>query len=84
MIDVIELFAGVGGFRLGLEGYKTSNSKFYSSLSGYSSEIETPYFFNTIISNQYEPSTKTNQVASSVYTSRFGQEGHFNCDITEL
>ena len=84
MIDVIELFAGVGGFRLGLEGYKKSNSKFYSSLSGYSSEIENPNFFNTIISNQYEPSTKTNQIASTVYTSRFGQEGHFNCDIKEL
>ena len=83
MIDVIELFAGVGGFRLGLEGYKKTDSKFYSSLSGYKKEIENPHFFNTILSNQYEPSTKT-QHASSVYTKQFGHQGHYNLDINEL
>ncbi|MDC3283374.1 DNA (cytosine-5-)-methyltransferase [Planctomycetota bacterium] len=42
MIKVVELFAGVGGFRLGLEGHpRTKNSK-----------------FKVIWSNQWEPSTK--------------------------
>lgn len=83
MIDVIELFAGVGGFRLGLEGYKKSDSKYYSSLTGYSDEISNPSFFNTILSNQFEPSTKI-QVASSIYTKQFGENGHYNLDINKL
>src|SRR5690606_18022163 len=42
-LKIVELFAGVGGFRIGLEGYpKKSNS---------------PY--RVIWSNQWEPSTKT-------------------------
>lgn len=41
-IKVIELFAGVGGFRIGLEGYPKSKSSEY----------------NVIWSNQWEPSTK--------------------------
>lgn len=83
MIDVIELFAGVGGFRLGLEGYKKLNAEYFSSLSGYSTPIKNPLYFNTILSNQYEPSTKS-QIASSIYTKQFGFEGHFNIDINEL
>ena len=57
----VELFAGVGGFRLGLEetGWKC------------------------VFSNQYEPSTKT-QHASNVYTTRFGEDGHSNTDITTV
>ncbi|MDT7828886.1 DNA (cytosine-5-)-methyltransferase [Pricia sp. S334] len=42
-IKVIELFAGVGGFRIGLEGYPK--------------EKKSPY--EVIWSNQWEPSTKT-------------------------
>ena len=83
MIDVVELFAGVGGFRLGLEGFKKSNSKFYSSLTGYSDEIKHAHYFNTVLSNQFEPSTKS-QLASAVYTKQFGDEGHFNLDINKL
>lgn len=56
-----ELFAGVGGFRIGLEA------------SGW----------ECVFSNQYEPSTKK-QHASEVYTARFGEKGHTNCDITKL
>ncbi|MBD1262799.1 DNA (cytosine-5-)-methyltransferase [Maribacter polysiphoniae] len=42
-IKVVELFAGVGGFRIGLEGYpKREDSK-----------------FDVVWSNQWEPSTKT-------------------------
>jgi DNA (cytosine-5)-methyltransferase 1 len=42
-IKVIELFAGVGGFRVGLEGYPKKKSS----------------DFDVIWSNQWEPSTKT-------------------------
>ena len=59
-IKVIELFAGVGGFRVGLEK---------------ASEI-----FDTIWSNQFEPSTKK-QHASEMYVKNFGEEGHVNEDI---
>ncbi len=42
-IKVIELFAGVGGFRIGLEGYpKRANAN-----------------YEVVWSNQWEPSTKT-------------------------
>jgi DNA (cytosine-5)-methyltransferase 1 len=50
-IRVVELFAGVGGFRLGLEGWnKTSAS------SHYKEPFESPY--KVIWSNQWEPSSK--------------------------
>ena len=58
---VAELFAGVGGFRLGLER------------AGW----------ETIFSNQWEPSTKT-QHASDVYVARFGNEGHSAEDIATV
>lgn len=60
-IKVIELFAGVGGFRIGLDRVKYSP-------------------FQTIWSNQFEPSTKI-QHASEIYVDRFGSEGHVNEDI---
>jgi len=75
-IKVIELFAGVGGFRLGLEGW---NGK--SASSGYKEDFKSPY--EIIWSNQWEPSTKT-QHASLVYENRFGQKGHCNEDISEV
>jgi DNA (cytosine-5)-methyltransferase 1 len=58
---VAELFAGVGGFRIGL------------AESGW----------QTVFSNQWEPSTKT-QHASDVYVARFGAEGHTNIDIADV
>lgn len=75
-IEVIELFAGVGGFRLGLEGW---NGK--SASSGYTENLKTPY--KIIWSNQWEPSTKT-QHASLVYESKWGSEDHSNEDITTV
>ena len=63
-IKVVELFAGVGGFRLGLEGW---NDK--SSTSNYSESLDSNY--KVIWSNQWEPSTIT-QHASSVYENRWG------------
>lgn len=64
---IIELFAGVGGFRVGFDRVNANHSE------------ESP-FFSTIWSNQYEPSTKL-QHASRVYKKVFGEEGHVNEDI---
>lgn len=75
-LKVAELFAGVGGFRLGLEGW---NNK--SALSGYKKPIESN--FSVVWSNQWEPSTKT-QHASLVYENRFGKVGHTNQDISTV
>lgn len=47
-MNVIELFAGVGGFRLGLEANNTKSSKTY----------------NIVWSNQWEPSTKTQHASN--------------------
>lgn len=62
---VVELFAGVGGFRLGLEGSP--------------GQKETSVF-EVIWSNQWEPSQKV-QWASKVYETRFGADNHSNEDI---
>lgn len=75
-IKVIELFAGVGGFRIGLEGW---NGK--SCLSEYKQDINSD--FKVIWSNQWEPSTKT-QHASNIYINRFGSNSHSNEDITKV
>lgn len=73
-LKVVELFAGVGGFRLGLEGW---NGK--SATSNYKKSIQTNY--EVVWSNQWEPSTKV-QHASMVYENRFGKIGHSNKDIS--
>jgi DNA (cytosine-5)-methyltransferase 1 len=75
-IKVVELFAGVGGFRLGLEGW---NNK--SASSNYKETKETP--FEIIWSNQWEPSTKV-QHASMVYESRWANSQHSNKDIASV
>jgi DNA (cytosine-5)-methyltransferase 1 len=75
-IKVVELFAGVGGFKLGLEGWKNK-----SASSGYKDFFETPY--DVIWSNQWEPSTKV-QHASLVYEKNWGKEVHCNQDISTV
>jgi DNA (cytosine-5)-methyltransferase 1 len=75
-IKVVELFAGVGGFRLGLEGW---NGK--SASSGYKKSLKSSY--KVVWSNQWEPATKT-QHASLVYENRFGKNGHSNEDIAQV
>ena len=75
-IKVVELFAGVGGFRLGLEGW---NGK--SASSNYKENFESPY--EIVWSNQWEPSTKV-QHASMVYESRWGNSTHSNNDISTV
>ncbi len=75
-IRVAELFAGVGGFRLGLEGWEGK-----SPSSGYKNDMHSPY--DIVWSNQWEPLTKT-QHASEVYVSRWGRKGHSNEDISNI
>lgn len=75
-IKVCELFAGVGGFRLGLEGW---NGK--SPISGYKTKIKSN--FEVVFSNQWEPSTKV-QHASLIYERSWGTKGHSNQDISLL
>jgi DNA (cytosine-5)-methyltransferase 1 len=75
-IKVVELFAGVGGFRLGLEGWKGK-----SAISNYSKKINSN--FEVVFSNQWEPSTKI-QHASIVYEERWGKENHSNEDISQV
>ncbi len=75
-IKVVELFAGVGGFRLGLEGWKGK-----SASSKYNKKLVSN--FEVIWSNQWEPATKT-QHASLVYEARFGKKCHSNDDIQEI
>ncbi|QQR86196.1 MAG: DNA (cytosine-5-)-methyltransferase [Flavobacteriales bacterium] len=67
-LKVVELFAGVGGFRLGLEA---------------ASRGRRSVKFEVAWSNQWEPSTSV-QHASDVYTARFGKKGHSNLDISTV
>lgn len=66
-IRVVELFAGVGGFRIGLE---KANEQVRSDR------------FEVVWSSQWEPSTRR-QHASEVYEARWGPAGHSNEDIAE-
>ena len=50
-LKVVELFAGVGGFRLGLEGWKGM-----SASSHYTMPFDAGY--DVVWSNQWEPSSK--------------------------
>ena len=75
-LKVIELFAGVGGFRLGLEGYDLM-----SASSGYKKPIKSN--FEVVWSNQWEPSTKM-QHASDIYEKRWGADNHSNTDISSV
>lgn len=69
-LRVIELFAGVGGFRLGLEGHPD-----HEGFDGSGHEV--------IWSNQWEPEIKA-QHASNCYVERFSEEDHTNVDIAEI
>ena len=76
-IEVAELFAGVGGFRLGLDGYEN---------------IERPEFarpaagpFKTVWANQWEPpGSDAKQFAWRCYEERFGAGGCVNRDINDV
>lgn len=71
VLRVAELFAGVGGFRLGLEGLAGKKKKHQRR-------------FKTVWFNQWEPATKT-QHAFSVYANRFGNiDWNSNRDIASV
>jgi len=81
-IAVIELFAGVGGFRLGLEGVKRGD-KYYSSINRYEKEITDSHFFGTGYANQYEPGRKQ-QFAADVYKKFYADGVMDNTDIADV
>lgn len=69
---VIELFAGVGGFRVGLNNIKKFDENERAIENG-------PFSF--VWANQWEPATKT-QDAFNCYVLRFGKENSSNEDIS--
>ncbi len=75
-LTVAELFAGVGGFRLGLEGWNG-----LSASSAYSEPLESS--FQIVWSNQWEPATKA-QYASDIYVKHWGDTLHTNLDIETI
>ena len=73
-IRVAEMFAGVGGFRLGLEGYGEPGDAMYMEPAG---------DFVTVWANQWEPATKV-QHAVMVYEKNFGLGSVVNDDINQV
>lgn len=74
-LTVAELFAGVGGFRVGLNKIKKFDLE-----TGLADENKT---WDFVWANQFEPSTKT-QHAFNCYIKRFGSENHSNEDINKV
>lgn len=76
-INIAELFAGVGGFRLGLEGYSDSRYPEF--------KMEPSGPFKTIWANQWEPpGTKARQFAARCYADRFNDDSLVNEDINKV
>ena len=76
-ITVAELFAGVGGFRRGLEGYKDSSNK--------ANNLPKAGTFKTIWANQWEPpGSPTRQFAANCYRTHFGNDSVVNEDINKV
>ena len=76
MIRVAEMFAGVGGFRLALEGYGEPGDALYMPPAG---------DFMTVWANQWEPpGTEGKQFAWRCYESRFGAGSCVNDDIESV
>ncbi len=76
-IKIAELFAGVGGFRLGLEGYDNREHPEFS--------MPPAGPFKTIWANQWEPpGTEARQFAARCYANRFGKNSVVNDDINKV
>ena len=70
---VVELFSGIGGFRVGFNDVKLVNNK-----------VKEKPIFDFVWANQWEPSTKT-QHAFECYITRFGNTFHHsNEDISKV
>lgn len=69
---VVELFAGVGGFRCGLNHVELKNDKVIENGN-----------WKFVWANQWEPATKT-QEAFECYTKRFGDKDTSNVDIFKV
>lgn len=75
-IRVAELFAGVGGFRLALDGYDDESHGWHLPAAG---------SYETIWANQWEPpGTATKQFAAGCYKLRFGEDSLVNEDIEKV
>lgn len=74
-LTVAELFAGVGGFRVGLNKIKRFDEE-----TGLAKENK---IWDFVWGNQFEPSTKA-QHAYNCYTKRFGIENNSNEDINKV
>jgi len=73
MIRVAEMFAGVGGFRLALDGYRKPGDGLYMPPAG---------DYTTVWANQWEPpGTKAKQFAWECYERRFGKGSCVNENI---
>lgn len=76
-IKVAELFAGVGGFRLGLDGYESTEHPEFN--------MEPAGPFQTVWANQWEPpGTEGKQFAWRCYEQRFGEGSCVNEDINRV
>ena len=76
MIRVAEMFAGVGGFRVGLEGYGKPGDALYMPPAG---------DFKTVWANQWEPpGSEGKQFAWRCYESRFGAGSCVNRNIEDV
>lgn len=75
-IKVAEMFAGVGGFRLALDGYGAPGDEFYREPAG-------P--FQTVWANQWEPDgSSAKQFAWRCYESHFGVGSCVNEDVNKV
>lgn len=74
-LRVVELFAGVGGFRVGLNNIKSFDSKTGRAIENNN--------WNFVWANQFEPSTK-DQSSFVCYSTRFGLDGVSNQNIIEV
>jgi DNA (cytosine-5)-methyltransferase 1 len=77
-VKIAELFAGIGGFRVGFE----AANRQLPHRDGYRPQRDRKYF-DVVWSNQWEPGEKA-QHASRVYEHRFGSKGHSNEDVSKV
>ena len=74
-LKVVELFAGVGGFRVGLNKITDINTDTEKAVEKGN--------WDFVWANQYEPSTKV-QHAFNCYITRFGEDSCSNLDINKV